>query len=356
MTMNTTLDVKSALVKSKSYVSRNTIEILLGFLFASAFILSFDSLNAFARQNGITTKILGFIPLSMLWPLTLDAMIIASSLVEYVGAKRGYGMEFTRQASRWVKVFTGMSVFFNVLEGVQIQAENIFQSVAYISQGGNFISQDGLIGVSGALFGSILVRIIPPIGMYISFEKLLMNHVHHEMRKSQVIMTIEDLQARHDEMKSAIGAESKSLIEERQKSLDKLDQRISDGKESLDELLASIDKAQSTISGLNAVIDSKRAELKELKKGAPKSVKPQSGVRGKKKAERLQQIRKLFIEGETKFSRIASLINSTPKTVKAELQELGLVDDKGNPIEPGASDVVIERTSTSNGNSNGTQS
>jgi hypothetical protein len=48
--------------------------ILVTFLAASAFVLSYDVLRQIAQENGVNPA------LACLWPLTLDAVMIAASL------------------------------------------------------------------------------------------------------------------------------------------------------------------------------------------------------------------------------------------------------------------------------------
>ncbi len=79
---------------------------LVFFLAASAFVLSYDALYQVALANGITPK------LAWLWPLTLDAVMIAASLAVLRNSLNG---EQARYAWVLVGIFTVLSITFNTL-------------------------------------------------------------------------------------------------------------------------------------------------------------------------------------------------------------------------------------------------
>ncbi len=80
--------------------------VLVFFLAASAFVLSYDALHSLALANGITPG------LAWLWPLTLDAVMIAASLTVLRNSSNG---ERAWYAWLLVGTFTLLSITFNTL-------------------------------------------------------------------------------------------------------------------------------------------------------------------------------------------------------------------------------------------------
>lgn len=80
--------------------------VLVSFLAASAFVLSYDALYRLALANGITPQ------LAWLWPLCLDAMMIAASL-----SVLRNGISGERSWYQWglVAMFTAASITFNMI-------------------------------------------------------------------------------------------------------------------------------------------------------------------------------------------------------------------------------------------------
>jgi len=114
------------------------------FLAAAAFVLSYDVLRALALENGVNPR------LAWLWPLTLDAFMLAASLAVLRGHLNGEG---TWYAWALVFVFSAASVAFNV-----VHARNGF--------------------LSRAIFA------LPPAVVFLAFH-LLMRMVERSVSRSQ---------------------------------------------------------------------------------------------------------------------------------------------------------------------------
>lgn len=128
--------------------------LLVLFLAGAAFVLSYDALYALALANGIRPS------LSWLWPLTLDAFMIAASL-----AVLRASLNQERTAYPWLLVgaFTLASITFNAIHAP-----------------GNWLAR--------AIF------MLPPAVVFLSFE-LLMSQTKATVKRQGAIKSIADLSA-----------------------------------------------------------------------------------------------------------------------------------------------------------------
>ena len=340
----------------KTFFLDNGVIILLVFLFFSAFVLSFDSLNDLAFTYGIVGYFL-WIPLSALWPLSMDVMIVASSLVAYNGAKQGYGNKFVRSAGRLVLFFTAMSIFFNIVEAFSTQSESLFGLMASTS----LASNAHIAEILSNLVGSVLVRVIPPIGMYISFEKLLMKSVHHQMQKAGVVRTIAQLEADAVAATAVITVETDKLLDERKAALRTLAIETDTVENEYATLQASIEKAQATLAGLETNVVSKRAELRAMG-GKKKSVKVKQPTAREVQAQaRRAVVQRLWESGVRTKAQLAAGAKSTTRTITDDLIALGLVkDDDEIKHDVGVDGMVVgawtsDVSKSKNGHGDGTQ-
>jgi ribosomal protein L29 len=128
--------------------------LLVTFLAASAFVLSYDVLRQVAQQNGVNPA------LAYLWPLTLDAVMIAASLAVLRG-----NLNRERTAYPWLLVgaFTAISMAFNTQHaGTSLLARGVF--------------------------------IMPPLVCFLSFE-LLMGQVKAGVQRRGALSSLADLNA-----------------------------------------------------------------------------------------------------------------------------------------------------------------
>lgn len=132
--------------------------LLVAFLAASAFVLSYDALHKLALANGITPS------LAWLWPLTLDAVMIAASLIVLSRAMSG---ERARYALALVAMFTLLSIGFNVLHASVIPASL-------------------QVWIARAVFA------LPPIVVFIAFE-LLASQVLVAYRRNSKMQSLAEL-------------------------------------------------------------------------------------------------------------------------------------------------------------------
>jgi hypothetical protein len=147
--------------------------VLVTFLAGAAFILSYDVLHALALASGITPS------LAWLWPLCLDAFMIAASLAVLRG-----NLNRERTAYPWLLVgaFTALSMAFNVQHaGADLVARGIY--------------------------------ILPPLVCFLGFE-LLMGQVKAAIQRRGIVSTLDELsaqaQARMQKL-SALGADLETL-------------------------------------------------------------------------------------------------------------------------------------------------
>ena len=108
---------------------------LFSVLVVLSFALSYDALHQIAQLNGKSDW------RSWLWPLLIDGALIIFSLYIVYSIRRGIGQ--TRRYWWLVGVFTGLTILFNVLSGVQH------------------------IGLR------VVVAAIPPIVLFCAFETLM---------------------------------------------------------------------------------------------------------------------------------------------------------------------------------------
>jgi hypothetical protein len=128
--------------------------LLVLFLAGAAFVLSYDALYALALANGIRTS------LSWLWPLTLDAFMIAASL-----AVLRASLSQERTAYPWLLVgaFTLASITFNAIHAP-----------------GTWLAR--------AIF------MLPPAVVFLSFE-LLMSQIKATVKRQGAMLSVNDLSA-----------------------------------------------------------------------------------------------------------------------------------------------------------------
>lgn len=128
--------------------------ILVLFLAAAAFVLSYDALLGLALANGIKPG------LAWLWPLTLDAVMIAASLAVLRASLNAEGKVY-----QWglVGAFTGASIAFNVVHApATLLARSIFA--------------------------------LPPLVVFLGFE-LLMKQTGATVKRNAAIASIDDLES-----------------------------------------------------------------------------------------------------------------------------------------------------------------
>ncbi len=138
-------------MKANTIISAITAALVL-FLAGAAFILSYEALRDLAEHNGITPA------LAWLWPLMLDAVMIAASLSVLRG---NLYQERTWYPWALVGVFTLASIVFNV---VHADATPIARAVA----------------------------LLPPAVVFLAFE-LLMAQVKATAKRSGAILSLTDL-------------------------------------------------------------------------------------------------------------------------------------------------------------------
>ena len=174
---------------------------IVTFLFASAFILSYDALLNLARDNGITPK------LAPLWPLGLDAFMAAASL-----------------AVIWASTNQTRVIWFRFLVGGAVLA----------SIGGNIIHADGTITAQA-------IAALPPIVAFLSFE-VLMAMVRHETERAGLRSTLDQLQTDIDQVRAEYDQQVAELESTRDKArtargrLRTIDEKLADQKRLVEEL------------------------------------------------------------------------------------------------------------------------
>jgi len=139
--------------------------ILVTFLAAAAFVLSYDVLRQVAQQNSVNPT------LACLWPLTLDAVMIAASLAVLRG-----NLNKERTAYPWLLVgaFTILSIVFNVEHA----------GASWLARG---------------------VYALPPAVCFLAFE-LLMAQVKATVQRQGVVAGIAGLEAEAAEKRQAVAA------------------------------------------------------------------------------------------------------------------------------------------------------
>jgi hypothetical protein len=139
--------------------------LLVLFLAGAAFILSYDALHALAQANGVKRD------LAWLWPLTLDAFMIASSLAVL---RASLNRERTWYPWILVGLFTLASIAFNVLHAPETW-------------------------LARAVFA------LPPAVVFLSFE-LLMGQTGAAVKRQGVIAALADLLAQLDTRRAEANA------------------------------------------------------------------------------------------------------------------------------------------------------
>ena len=147
------------------------------FLFASAFVLSYDALYNLAVDNGITKR------LAFLWPLGLDAFMAAASL-----------------AVIWSSINQERVIRFRLLVGGAVLASII----------GNILHADG------SIVGQAIAA-LPPIVAFLSFE-MLMVMVRHETERAGLRSALDGLQASIDQARTERDREAAELESTRDKA------------------------------------------------------------------------------------------------------------------------------------------
>lgn len=171
------------------------------FLFASAFILSYDALLKLATANGITPR------LAPLWPLGLDAFMAAASL-----------------AVIWASTNQTRVIWFRGLVGGAV--------VASIT--GNILHADGTIVAQA-------IAALPPVVAFLSFE-VLMAMVRHETERAGLRSTLAQLQSDIDQAQTTRDQELADLESIRDKArtargrLKTIDDQLADQKRLVKEL------------------------------------------------------------------------------------------------------------------------
>lgn len=156
-------------MKTSKIISTVTAGLVL-FLAGSAFILSFDALHGLARDNGIKPG------LAWLWPLGLDAFMVAASLSVL---RASLNREATIYPWALVVVFTLASVAFNV-----VHAEHSLLAQA--------------------------IAAVPPVVVFLSFE-LLMGQSKNEVARSALAEALETLNANVQERQADLDALNAAL-------------------------------------------------------------------------------------------------------------------------------------------------
>ncbi len=171
------------------------------FLFASAFILSYDALLNLARDNGISPR------LAPLWPLGLDAFMAAASL-----------------AVIWATTNQTRVIWFWFLVGGAVLASIV----------GNIVHADGTIVAQA-------IAALPPIVAFLSFE-VLMTMVRHETERAGLRSTLDQLRADIDGARTIRDQEVAELESIRDKArtargrLKSIDEKLADQRRLVKEL------------------------------------------------------------------------------------------------------------------------
>jgi len=174
---------------------------IVAFLFASAFVLSYDALLNLARDNGITPR------LAFLWPLGLDAFMAAASL-----------------AVIWASMNQTRVLWFRFLVGGAVAASIV----------GN------VLHANGTLVGQAIAA-LPPIVAFLSFE-VLMAMVRHETERAGLRSTLAHLRADIDQARADRDQEEAELQATRDKArtargrLKSIDEQLADQRRLVKEL------------------------------------------------------------------------------------------------------------------------
>lgn len=197
------------------------IHILLGFLALAAFTLSFNTLLKLAEYGGLDypVSLFGYsFTLAFLFPLTIDAVIVAASIVSYTDAAKGCSNRVPRIT---VFLFTVLSILFNIWQS-QLQ--------------GNLDTVGGV------------VHAMAPISLFVVFELLFMRSIHFDMERGGVSATLATLRGQAEAMRNEFEGKRAALQAE------------------IESLQDAANLATGTLEGLEKKIAAKRAAVKEAGK------------------------------------------------------------------------------------------
>lgn len=171
-------------MKSNRVISILTAVIVV-FLAASAFVLSYEALRDLALNNGIRPG------LAFLWPLGIDSFMLAASL-----AVLRANLNKERSLYPWglVGVFTMVSVGFNVVHA-----------------NGNLLAQ--------------AIAAISPLVVFLSFE-LLMAMVKSETARANVLKSLTDLAADAEARRQELNAELSAIRQELNTEVNTLESQV----------------------------------------------------------------------------------------------------------------------------------
>jgi hypothetical protein len=246
---------------------------LVSFLAASAFVLSYDALHQVALANGITPK------LAWLWPLTLDAVMIAASLAVLRNSLNG-----ERAVYAWtlVGMFTVLSITFNTLHAPD----------TWLARG---------------------VFALPPAVVFLSFE-LLVSQIKSVIRRAGLRSTLESMTLAVESARADL-AELNRQADERGRQCDALRAEIIELQRVKDRTHSSI-SANDTGGALALANDTRQAQ----------------------KAERQAQLAGIIaVESGTTYPELAQRLGVSLATIKrdiADLIEAGKMQRNGHGVEP----------------------
>ena len=178
-----------------------TTAAIVFFLFASAFILSYDALLNLAIDNGISKR------LAFLWPLGLDAFMAAASL-----------------AVIWSSVNQERVIWFRALIAGAVLASIL----------GNILHANGAIVAQA-------IAALPPIVAFLSFE-VLMAMIRHETERAGLRSALDQLRADIDQARADHEQEAADLESIRSKArtargrLKTIDEQLADQRRLVNEL------------------------------------------------------------------------------------------------------------------------
>ncbi|MBN1891037.1 MAG: DUF2637 domain-containing protein [Thermoflexales bacterium] len=245
---------------------------LVSFLAASAFVLSYDALHQVALANGITPK------LAWLWPLTLDAVMIAASLAVLRNSLNG-----ERAVYAWmlVGVFTVLSITFNTLHAPD----------TWLARG---------------------VFALPPAVVFLSFE-LLVSQVKSAIKRAGLSSTLESMTLAIEAARADL-AELNRQADERGQQCDTLRAEIA-------ELQRAKDQVQSSIAANDT----------------DGSLALANGARQAQKVERQAQLAGIIAaESDVTYPEMAQRLGVSLATIKrdiADLIEAGKMRRNGHGLE-----------------------